>query len=295
MRDGSLLRLIVIVASIFGLFACERQIGPVEDVVANTTQPQRIVSLAPHLTELIFALGAQDKLVGVSQYSDYPSAASALPRIGDAFRVDQEQLALARPDLILAWDSGTPKQVVHELRQRGYRVEVIHSKGLSGVSSAIRQLGGLTGTTGKAVAIAAEFEGGLQDLAERYSTLPSIRVFYQISLRPLYTINKDHAISELIEICGGKNIFDDLSQLAPLIGTEAVLDRDPEVILAGTDSLSPFAEWDRWQQLSANRYGNRFRIPADLIARDTPRLLQAGAAVCEALQQGRQNRATFKK
>jgi iron complex transport system substrate-binding protein len=289
------LTLLLIIASATSLVACERHSEIAAAVEANTAPPQRIVSLAPHLTELIFALGAQDRLVGVSEFSNFPPEAVDLPRIGDAFRVDQERLAQAHPDLILAWASGTPKHVVNELREQGYRVETIHSKGLSGVSAAIKRLGELTGTPSEAAAIAAEFESGLQKLAERYARRSSIRVFYQISLRPLYTVNKDHAISELIELCGGKNVFDDLGELAPLIGVEAVLDRDTEIILAATDATSPFTEWARWKQLSANRYANEFQIPADLIARDTPRLLLAGAAVCEALQQGRDNRTAFSK
>lgn len=287
--------LLLIIAVTTSLVACQRDSDMAVATETDPVAPQRIVSLAPHLTELMFALGAQEKLVGVSEFSNFPPAAADLPRIGDAFRVDQERLAQAHPDLILAWASGTPKHVVTELREQGYRVETIQSKGLSGVSAAIKRLGELTGTQSKAAAIATEFDSGLQQLEKRYARRSSIRVFYQISLRPLYTVNKDHAISELIALCGGKNIFDDLGELAPLIGVEAVLDRDPEIILAATDAVAPFAEWARWQQLSANRYANQFQIPADLIARDTPRLLLAGTAVCEALQQGRDNRAGFIK
>lgn len=289
------LTLLLIIAGATSLVACERNSETAAAVETSTTPPRRIVSLAPHLTELMFALGAQDRLVGVSEFSNFPPEAADLPRIGDAFRVDQERLAQAHPDLILAWAGGTPKHVVNELRDQGYRVETIDSKGLRGVSAAIKQLGELTGKHSEAAIAAAEFESGLQQLSERYAQRSSIRVFYQISLRPLYTVNKDHSISELIELCGGKNIFDDLGELAPLIGVEAVLDRDPEIILAATDATTPFTEWARWKQLSANRYANEFQIPADLIARDTPRLLLAGAAVCEALQQGRDNRAAFSK
>ena len=288
-----LLLLTFFVSSTASLVACERQPRPPVDADTTSGQPKRIVSLAPHLTELVFALGAEDRLVGVSEFSNFPAAAADLPRIGDAFRVDQERLALARPDLVLAWGSGTPKRVVAELREHGYRVEMINSKGLSGVSAAVLEIGKLTGRSKEAQAISAEFEAGLESLADRYASEPSIRVFYQVSMRPLYTVNKDHSISELIEICGGRNIFDDLGALAPLIGIEAILDRDPELILAATDADDPFAEWARWEQMSAVRYANQFRIPADLIARDTPRLLQAGVAVCEALQTGRQNREAY--
>ena len=252
----------------------------------------RVVTLAPHLTELMFAVGAQDKLVGVSEFSNYPPAAQDLPRIGNAFRVDQEALALVKPDLVLAWDGGTPQHVIAELTERGFAVEVIQSGGLDGVPGALRQLGNLVGRTAEAGIVALDFERQLAAMREQYRDRPAIRVFYQVSLRPLYTVNGRHYISELIELCGGINIFSDLNDLAPLVGVEAVIDRDPEVLLAAVSAAEDanFAEWSRWESLAANRFANHFTVPGDLIARPTPRLLAAGASVCNALDQGRQNR-----
>jgi iron complex transport system substrate-binding protein len=253
----------------------------------------RVVTLAPHLTELMFAIGAQDLLVGVSEFSNYPSAAQDLPRIGNAFRVDQEALALVSPDLVLAWDGGTPQHVITELEERGFAVRVIQSGGLDGVAAALQQLGSLVGRPAEAGIAAADFERQLSAMREQYRDRPPIRVFYQVSLRPLYTVNGRHYISELIELCGGTNIFSDLGDLAPLVGVEAVIDRDPEVLLAAVsgEQNMEFVEWSRWERLAANRFANRFTVPGDLIARPTPRLLEAGATVCNALDQGRRNRA----
>ena len=261
----------------------------------NTDDPgssARVVTLAPNIAELVFAVGAGDQLVGVSAWSDYPRDLLDLPAVGDAFMVDQEQLAFLNPDLLLVWESGTPLHTVDELRKRGYRVETIRTRGLDDVGTALRRVGELTGRQEQANEVAEEFVAGLQSLREQYANQPPIDVFYQVSARPLYTVNREHYVSGLIDICGGRNIFDDLDDLAPAISAEAVIDRDPEVMLASTDAGDDaFAEWNRWPSLAAIRYGNQYLLPADEIGRATPRLLIAGNAMCLALSRARTNRS----
>ena len=258
---------------------------------AADAEGHRIVSLSPHLAELVFTVGGGDRLVGVSAYTDYPEAAARLPVIGDAFMFDLERMVLLGPDLLLAWQSGTPAHVVDELQARGYRVEVIRTKSLRDIPVALRRIGQLTGQGAAADVAAGEFVSGLQSLADQAADAATISVFYQVAERPLYTINGEHYVSELIEICGGRNIFADLGSLAPLIGVEAVLERDPEVMLAAMDAgPDAFNEWQRWSNMAANRYANRFWMPAAQIGRATPRLLEAGTAICQALEQGRSNR-----
>ena len=252
---------------------------------------ERIVTLAPNLTELVFAVGAGERLVGVSGWSDYPPEVLDLPPVGDAFSVDQEELALLHPDLLLVWESGMPAHTIDELRKIGYTVEPIRTRGLADVSRAMLRIGELTGRSSEATAAASDVERELQALRDAYDEGAPISVFFQVSARPLYTVNRTHYVSELIEICGGRNIFDDLEELAPAISVEAVVDRDPEVMLASTDAGDDgFAEWQRWPGMSANRYGNLFLLPADEISRATPRLVIAGRAMCLALQQARINR-----
>ena len=252
----------------------------------------RIVTLAPNLAELVFAAGTGDKLVGVSAYSDYPSEAADLPLVGDAFVVDQERLALLRPDLLLVWQSGTPAHVIDELKRIGYPVEVIRTRSLDDVAVALIRIGELTGHSDDARRAAAAYVEGLRSLEERYRGNAPLRVFYQVSMRPLYTVNGEHYVSELIGICGGSNVFADLSDLAPSIDVEAVIERNPEVMLANSDAgEAGFSEWNRWPLVAANRYHNRFLIPADEIGRATPRLLRAGEAVCSALEKARERRA----
>lgn len=258
---------------------------------ADTEVYERIVTLAPNLTELVFAVGAGDSIVGVSAWSDYPAQAREITVVGDAFMVDQEQLALLEPDLLLVWESGTPKHAVDELRKSGYVVETIRTRGLDDVGKALRRIGELTGRSEAAESVASAYQQALDALRESQKDTTPISVFYQVSARPLYTVNREHFVSELIEICGGKNIFADLDDLAPGISVEAVIERNPEVMLASTDAGDDaFEEWQRWPSVSANLYGNLFLLPADEIARATPRLALAGSAMCLALQQARMNR-----
>lgn len=262
----------------------------------DAEQPERIVTLSPHLAELVFATGAGDLLVGVSAYTDFPREAALLPVVGDAFNLDLEQLALLQPDLLLAWETGTPAHVVDELRSRGYRVEIIRTIGTDDIPLALERIGGLTGRQAKAEAAAEAFRSALDDIALRYAGAEPIRVFYQVDARPLYTINGSHYLSDLIDLCGGTNVFADLDGLAPLITVEAVLERDPEVILASTDAGdAAFDEWDRWQAMAANRYNNRFLMPANDIGRATPRLPAGAEALCAALAEGRRNRDTVRR
>ncbi|NIL93805.1 MAG: ABC transporter substrate-binding protein [Woeseiaceae bacterium] len=269
------------------LGACTESRAP-SDHVSTVT---RIVTLAPSLTELVYAAGAGEHLVGVSAYSDFPAAALELPVVGDAFMIDQEQLAILQPDLLLIWQGGSPAHVVDNLREMGYNVEVIRTNSLNDVSAAISRIGELTDKADSAGLAVREYEQGLAAIAARAGTQDDIRVFYQVSARPLYTISGDHYVSELISMCGGHNVFSDLQELAPTVDVEAVVERDPEVMLASTDAGDhAFTEWERWPDLAANRFGNHFRMPADAIGRATPRLVQAGEAVCAALDEARRRR-----
>lgn len=277
--------------------ACERSADEQPQGNEGTTaEAQRIVTLAPHLAEIAFAVGAGDRVVGVSAWTDRPPAAVALPVVSDAFTVDQERIAMLEPDLLLAWGGGMPGHVIDELRARGFRVETIETRGLEDVAHAIERIGALTGHAREAQRVAGEFRGELRRLAERYRDAPPIDVFFQVSREPLYTINGEHYMSELIETCGGRNVFADLGRLAPMIDVEAVLSRNPEVMLASADNPpDAFDVWKRWPELAVNRYGNYFFLPAGDIGRASPRLAAAGRNLCAVLDQGRARRALIEK
>jgi len=274
------------------LCACGAPEAPAPEAPAEF---MRIVTLAPSLAELVFAAGAGGSLIGVSAYSDFPPAVATLPLVGDAFTIDQERLALLHPDLLLVWQSGTPAHVVDELRQAGYAVEVLRTRSLGDIEAALLRIGELAGTREAARRAAGAFASGLDALRRQYAGLEPLRVFYQVSQRPLYTVSAGHYASELIELCGGRNVFAELAELAPAVDVEAVIDRDPEVMLASADAGGDaFADWDRWPDIAANRYGNRFLLPADELSRPTPRVVTAGAAICEALQAARGHKAAYR-
>lgn len=288
MNAGNRVRASVLIALSLLVSSCD------DDAAATMSgsQFQRLVTLAPNLTELVFAVGAGDALVGVSAYSDYPPAAQELPLVGDAFAIDHEQLALLMPDLLLVWESGTPAHIVDELRGIGYEVEVVRTRSLNDVARALVRIGQLAGRPEQALEVAHEYRKNLDALAQANADSADIRVFYQVSRRPLYTVNGEHYVSELIDRCGGTNVFDDLGDLAPAIAVEAVLERNPEVMLASSDAGDDaFSEWRRWPQLAAVRLGNQFLMPADEIGRATTRLVAAGVALCAALDTGRLRRA----
>lgn len=260
-------------------------------LAASNDKALRIVTLAPHLAELVDAVGATELLVGVSAYTDRPAAAAELPVVGDAFAVDQERLTLLAPDLLLAWKSGTAANIVDRLRARGFRIEAIETRSLDDIAGALEQIGRLTRHEAQGVRAAHEFRSGLGRLAERHAGHAPVRVFYQVSASPLYTINGAHYVSELIAACGGRNIFADLNDLAPLVDVEAVLVRDPEAVLASADSgPQAFDAWRRWPALAANRHDSYFLLPASEIGRATPRLLNAGETLCDTLEAVRERR-----
>ena len=282
------------VMAIAFLAACEKSASPTGSPAASDRNALRVVTLAPNLAELMFAADAGDQLVGVSAYTDFPPAAAKLPVIGDAFAIDQEQLLLLKPDVLLAWDEGTPRHMLDQLRDAGFRVEVIGTSGLEDVAEALERIGDLTGNPQQAKQAAQHYRQQIAALREHYEDADTVSVFYQISSRPLFTVNGSHYISELLELCGGQNIFSDLNELAPMVDVEAVLSRNPEVMLAAKDATEDaFDDWNNWPGMAANRYGNRFFMPAAEIGRATPRLVAAGEAVCEALKIARDNRREY--
>lgn len=247
----------------------------------------RIVTLAPHLAELVYAAGAGERLVGVSAHTDYPPALRRLPHIGDAFRVDMERLASLEPDLVLAWAEGTPGALVDQLERRGYDVVEISTRSVADVAAALRLIGRRLGTETQAEAAADEFDRALDALVEARPDVASLRVFYQVSAQPLYTISGAHYISELITLCGGQNIFRELDDLAAVVTVESVLSRDPELILASAEDAEVLAFWDEWQSISAVRANNLRLLAPDTLARPTPRLLQGAVDICEAIDRSR--------
>ena len=254
---------------------------------------QRIVSLAPHITELLYAAGAGNDIVGAVDYSDYPDAAKRIPRVGSGAGIDIEAIVALRPDLVVAWRSGNPSWQVGRLRKLGLPVFVTEPRRIDDVAELLVRLGKLTGTEADAAKAAGAFRRHEEQLRTRFAGRPTISVFYQILDNSLLTVNGSHIISDVIRLCGGKNVFGDLPGLTPHVDIESVLQKNPEVIMAsGYEPLWPEwrDKWLRWPMLAAVRRGNLFLIPADLINRQTPRILMAAEQVCASLDQARTKR-----
>jgi iron complex transport system substrate-binding protein len=247
----------------------------------------RIVTLAPHLAELVHAAGAGQQLVGAVEWTDYPTAAAALPRVGDAFRLDLEALAALAPDLVLAWRGGNPDHMLEQLELRGYRVVALAPEQLDDIGVHLVEIGRLAGSVEPAREAAERYRAGLEALRRAQAGKPEVRVFYQVSWRPLYTVGGRQLISEVIALCGGRNVFAELGELAPAVGMEAVIARDPEVILTADVQHAELAEWRRWPSISAVARGHLYSVDGDLVVRATPRILEGARQVCEALDEAR--------
>jgi iron complex transport system substrate-binding protein len=170
----------------------------------------------------------------------------------------------------------------------GLRVVSVPTYRLVDVPAALRRLGALAGTPQQAEATATRFEAEIRGLRERHRGARPVTVFIQIDDQPLYTVGGRHVISEVVELCGGRNVFADLPQVAPPVDLESVLARDPQVILSTDDTVAdPAAAWRRWPQLAAVRAGAVYSLPADLVARATPRLAEGAARTCAALDDAR--------
>ena len=254
----------------------------------DSARAPRLLSLAPGLTELAYMAGAGSLLVATVEYSDHPEAARRLPRVGNAWRVDLERVLASKPDFVLAWPTGTPAATIAHLRRLGLEVVEVPTQRLADVPAALRLLGRLAGTREHAERAAVEFETRVARQRATYASRPLLTVFIEIDDEPVYTVNGQHVISEIVELCGGRNVFSGLPQLAPPISTEAVLAADPQVILSTDDTvIDPGALWRQWPRLRAVRTDAIFRVPGDLLTRASPRLADGVDATCAVLERAR--------
>ena len=254
---------------------------------------KRIVSLAPHVTELLFAAGAGERVVGVSEFSDYPEAAAALARIGGGGGLDLEAIVALQPDLVVAWGSGNPQSQLLRLQSLGLTVYVSEPRQLQDVADTLNRLGQLAGSEAVARAAGQAFRQRYESLRQRYSRQPAVSVFYQIWQQPLMTVNGAHLISDVIGLCGGHNVFDSLPALAPQIDIEAVLGASPDVILIASDTSGQSAEvdaWRRWPELTAVAQGHVYTMQRELLVRHSPRILDGAEQLCGILEKVRREK-----
>jgi len=254
---------------------------------------ERIISLAPNMTELLFAAGAGGQVVGTVEYSNYPQAAQRIVRIGDNAQLDLERIIALKPDLILVWQAGNAQRQLDMLLRLGMPVFYSDPRRISDIARAIEQFGRLAGTEIVALPVARAFSARAAALRERYAGRAPVSLFYQIWDHPLMTVNGDHLISDVIAMCGGKNVFSGLKPLAPTISIEAVLAADPEAIggvTAEAGQPGNLDAWKTWPRLRAVARGNLFVIHSDLISRNTPRILEGAREMCAQLDAARSRR-----
>jgi iron complex transport system substrate-binding protein len=260
-----------------------------EGRTVELAQPaRRIVSLAPHLTEQLFAIGAGDLIVATTDFADFPDAAKGLPRVARAHSVDLERVRAARPDLIVVWGSGFPPATIDAVRRLGIPTFVSEPARLADIATSMDRLGTLTGRS--ADRTAAAFNSTLASLRDRYRGRREVRVFYQVWSDPLMTLGGRHLVSEAIGLCGGRNVFADLTPIAPRVSTEAVLAANPEVIMTAEPGAQPsgaLASWQRFERIDAVRRNLLVTLDADRMNRHGPRIVDEIAVLCEAIDRAR--------
>jgi iron complex transport system substrate-binding protein len=245
--------------------------------------PQRIISLTPHLTELLFAVGAGAQLVGVDSASDYPQAARALPRVGDYSRVNFERVLALRPDLVLVWVGGNRVADIHGLEKMGLPVLHTQATRLDDVARLLRLIGQASGHAPEGEAAARDYSAKLAALQAGAARQRPVSVFYQVWDRPLMTVGGSHWISDALALCGARNVFADLRAASPVVSREAVLRRAPELIVGGSDAPDLRRQWQRFGSLPAVKNQAFARVDADRLHRPTPRLIEGVAELCAAV------------
>ena len=274
--------------------AAEVSVRDDEGATVRLARPaQRIVTLAPHLVETLYAAGAGEQLVGTVEFSNYPAAAKKKTRVGGYSQLDLEAIVALKPDLVIAWASGNAPAVVDRLRALGLSVYVSQPNRIDDVAAEIERFAVLAGTSAVGKAAAASFRSRLATLQKRYGARPPVRTFYQIWQQPLMTVGGGQIISSVIRLCSGDNVFGALDTLAPTVTVEAVIAANPEAIVAsGMGEARPewLDDWRRWTTMNAVARDNLFFVPPDLIQRHTPRLLDGAERLCQHLETARGRR-----
>jgi iron complex transport system substrate-binding protein len=251
---------------------------------------QRIVSLAPHATEQLFAAGAGAKLVAVSEYSDYPEEAKRLPRVASSGGVDLERVLALKPDLVVAWRLEATAASLARLEAFGLPVFYSEPRRLAQIPDSIEALGELAGTGATARPLAASLREQLKHLEAEYRSRRPVSVFYQISERPLMTLGGRQFVSDAIELCGGRNVFAESPLMAPQVNVEGVLAVDPEAIITARPDPSDRswrAFWRRFPGMRAVQSDNLYAVPMNEMHRHGPRAVAAAAVLCRHIDDAR--------
>lgn len=273
----------------------------VKDDLGNTvTLPAaatRIVTLSPSVVEVAYAAGAGERIVGTVEYSDYPPSAQNIPRVGGHSKLNLEEIVAAKPDLVIAWQSGNSPTAIEKIRQLGIPVYMSQPHKMTDIPGEIERIGILAGSEPIAKKAANDFRKRYQTLVSKYKNRSPVTVFYQVWQNPLITIGGQQIMSDAITLCRGENIFASLKPLAPRVSFEAVIAANPEAIVtSGMADQNPemLDAWKKWPDLTATKRNNFFFVQSDLMNRSGPRILDGTQLLCEALQTARTHRPESK-
>lgn len=242
------------------------------------TPPKRIIALAPHITEILFALGLEENIVGVTQYSNYPEAAKEKERIGSYVRLNIEKIISLEPDLVISTAGGNPREVIDRLAALGVKVFVIHPKRIEDIYTNMRSIGAITGRKKEGNTLAAQLEKRIEDIVSRVEGLSRPKVFFQLGASPLYTTGSNTFVDDLLRKAGGKNIAGGGDIRYPVYSMEEVIRQQPEVIFAmphGSErDVDANAYWKKWSIIPAVKNGRVFQIDPSIVNRPSPRIAE---------------------
>ncbi|CAK4069459.1 vitamin B12 ABC transporter substrate-binding protein BtuF [Vibrio sp. 16] len=252
---------------------------------------EKVISLAPHATELAYAAGLGDKLIAVSEHSDYPEQALKLEKVANYQGIKIERIIALQPDLIIAWPSGNPQKELEKLKQFGFNIYYSQTHSLSDIADNIERLSQYSASPSDGVKAAADFRQQLSNFKAKYQTTQPIRYFYQLSEQPIISVAQGKWPSEVFSFCGGENIFEHSAAPYPQVGVEQVLVQQPDVIFTSEHAIKNGNMWAKWEkELSAVRNDHVWSLESDWLNRPTPRTLRAIEQVCDYFEAVRQKR-----
>jgi len=246
--------------------------------VTIPSRPERIVSLAPNITEILFALGLDKEIAGVSMFSDYPEAAGSKPKVGSFVNISLEKVASLNPDLIIGTADGNRKETVEQLEQIGFPVYVINPSSFKGILETTLNIGMITGREKQAKEVVSGLRQRINAVVSLTGNLKRPGVFFQVGINPVVTVGRNTLHNKLIELAGGVNIYGDVMTRYPRCGMEEVVARKPDIIIVSSmkrgGNLSRIRnKWMKWKNVPAVRNDRIYIIESNLIDHSSPRIV----------------------
>ena len=278
---------------LIALFACKGERAPTQaqtddfgDAIQVGKSPNRIVSLNPTTTELIFALGAGSRLVGRSTYDVYPDSAKHVADAGPGLRPNVESVLGTRPDLVVLYASNDNRVAARELRAAGVRTLSLKIDHIADFHRASRMLGVILGDSARGAIVSDSVEKTLQRVRKATASLPKPKVFWHIWDAPLITIARGSYMNELIEIAGGANVYADMSEASPAVSIEDVVKRDPQFILSGPQGARKIARDPQWSAVPAVKNKGILTVDTMVVGRPSVKLGEAAVSLAQLLHPG---------